>query len=578
MSKFLWKIGGEAGFGIMTVGLSFSKIGARSGYEIFDYSEYPSLIRGGHNTYEVLIADHAMGSSKHIVDLLVCLNKETFTLHKHRLITASMVMYDPEEFDFDEDFVKIKVPFKQIKKDNQVMQIMLNTVAIGASMAILGGDMEIFRDILQKEFARKGQEVIDFNIKFADIGYNHVKTNYADLIKPVLSRKETVEKIVAGANDIFSLGAVAADCRFYSAYPMTPASSVLTSLAAWQNTTGMVVRHSEDEIAVINNALGASHAGVRSAVGTSGGGFALMVETLSYAGVAELPIVVFLSQRPGPATGMPTWTDQGDLLFACHAGHGEFQKIVLAPGDIYEMLQMTMQAFDLADVYQIPVIVMSDKFISESHVSYNKDKMMQYIASHKINRGKTVRETSDTSYLRYKSTDDGISPRLIPGQKGHFYQSNSYEHTEDSHTSESHEVRMQQADKRQRKWDTYLKNDFKGPQFFGNVAESDVCLVSWGGNKGPILDAQKVLDNEGIKTSYMHFTHIYPLNEAIITPLFQANKRYILIENNSHAQFGKLLRMEAGITIKEKLLKYDGRPIFSEEIVDYVKKAVTKSL
>lgn len=573
MTKYLWKIGGEAGFGIMTVGLSFSKIASRSGYHIFDYAEYPSLIRGGHNTYEVLISDEQVGSSKKVVDLLVCLNKDTYEFHKSRLTAESVVVYDPDDFEFEGNVVKVQIPFKKIKREHEIFQIMVNTIAIGASLGLLGADIEILRDIIRTEFQRKGQQVIDFNLKFADIGYNYITEHYSQVIRPILTRKQTAEKVVAGANDMFSLGAVAADCRFYSAYPMTPSSSVLTSLAAWQQQTGMVVRHSEDEIAVINNALGAAHAGVRSAVGTSGGGFALMVETLSYAGVAEIPVVVFLGQRPGPATGMPTWTEQGDLLFTCHAGHGEFPKIVFAPGDINEMLELTMKAFDMADIYQVPVIVMSDKLIGESHTTYDKSAMMSFVNNYKINRGKTVRETSQEKYLRYKLSDDGISERLIPGQKGHFYQANSYEHVEDSHTTEDGRVRIEQVEKRNKKQEVYLKTHFSSPTVFGSTETSDICFVSWGGNKGAIIDAQKMLEAENIKSSFIHFTHIYPLNESIVKPLFEKNKRYILVENNSHAQFGKLLRMETGVEIKEKILKYDGRPIFPEDIVTYIKKS-----
>jgi 2-oxoglutarate ferredoxin oxidoreductase subunit alpha len=300
-----------------------------------------------------------------------------------------------------------------------------------------------------------------------------------------------------------------------------------------------------------------------------------MVETLSYAGVAEIPIVVFLGQRPGPATGMPTWTEQGDLLFTVHAGHGEFPKIVLAPGDINEMLELTMKAFDMADIYQVPVIVMSDKLIGESHTAYDKSAMMSFISNYKINRGKTVRQSSQKKYLRYKLSDDGISERLIPGQKGQFYQANSYEHVEDSHTTEDSQVRLDQVNKRNKKQDIYLNTHFSKPTIFGTFDEAEICFVSWGGNKGAILDAQKMLLAENIKSSYIHFTHVYPLSESIVKPYFEKNKRYILIENNSHAQFGKLLRMEAGVEIKEKILKYDGRPIFPEDIVTYIKKSTS---
>ncbi|MEN9328252.1 MAG: hypothetical protein RI947_1060 [Candidatus Parcubacteria bacterium] len=568
MDLFLWKIGGEAGFGIMTTGLSFGKVAIRSGYHVFDYNEYPSLIRGGHNTYEVMISSQEVYAQKQDIDLLVCLNKDTYTHHKHRLTDKSIVVYDADEFTIEETgFVKLHIPFASMKKEHHVMQIMVNTIALGASLALLSGDIAIFYEIIEKEFKRKGEEVIAFNKKLTDLGFNYIKEHYSEHIKPVLTRKQEKSKMILTGNDAFSLAAVVADCRFYAAYPMTPSSTVLTSLAGWQDKSKMVVRHAEDEIAVMNTVLGASFAGVRSATGTSGGGFALMVEGISFAGVAEISVVVFLSQRPGPATGMPTWTEQGDLLFAVNAGHGEFPKIVLAPGDIHEMFELTLKAFDLADIYQMPVIVMSDKFLSESHKSVNKEDISNLFANYHPNRGKLVNAPGEGKYLRYKITDDGISERLLPGAPGAFYQVNSYEHVEDGHTTEEAAPRIEQVDKRSRKWQTYLDSHFKAPRVYGDIETADAVFVSWGGNKGPIIEAQKMLDAQGKKTAYIHFTHIYPMNTSIVKDILSKDKRYILIENNAHGQFGKLLTMETGIMIKESLLKYDGRPIYKEEIV-----------
>jgi 2-oxoglutarate ferredoxin oxidoreductase subunit alpha len=566
--KYLWKIGGEAGFGIMTTGLSCSMIASRSGYHVFNYNEYPSLIRGGHNTVEVLIADDEVSSSKDEVDLLVCLNKETYDNHKSRLTDGSIVLYDSDDFKIEEDIKKIHIPLKELRKEYKAAQVMANTIALGASLAIMGGDLQLFHDIIEFEFRRKGDAVVDFNNKLANAGYAYVKEHYPQYIHNIIPRTEIDKQMVLTGNDAFSLASVAADCRFYSAYPMTPSSTVLASLAKWQDKTGMVVRHAEDEISVINTALGASFAGVRSAVGTSGGGFALMVEAVSYAGVAEIPLVIFMSQRPGPATGMPTWTEQGDLLFTCHAGHGEFPKIVLAPGDVYEMVQMTTEAYDLADIYQTPVIVLSDKLLSESYTNHSKAEIDAWLSSYQPNHGKTVRETEQQPYLRYKIEEDGISERLIPGQKGIFYQANSYEHLEDSHTNESAEVRTQQFEKRNRKIKTYLSHHFKLPMIYGNTETAEVIIVSWGANKGPIRDAQRMMEKKGKKVAYIHFTHVYPMDEKGVQALFAEDmSRYVLIENNGHGQFGQLLRMQTGITIEKQILKNNGRPFYPEEIV-----------
>ena len=580
MTNFTWMIGGEAGFGIMTTGLVFSKMATRSGYHIFDYIEYPSLIRGGHNAYEVHVTDSEVSHLSPNIDVLVCLNKETYEKHKTRLTSSSLVMFDESEFEIKEDIKKVIVPFKKILSDLKGQPIMKNTIALGASIGLLEGDVEGLIKIITEQFSKKGDEVINFNKQFIQAGFDVIKKNYSEKIVNYLIKKPGEEKLVMTGNDAFSLGSVIADARVYVAYPMTPSSTVLTDLATWQEKTGMVVRHAEDEISVINTAIGSSFAGVRSAVGTSGGGFALMVESISFAGITEIPLVVFIAQRPGPATGMPTWTEQGDLLFSVFSGHGEFPKIVLAPGDNEEMIELTAKAYNLADVYQMPVIVMSDMYLSESHKSVTRKFVDKFILNYKVNRGKLVKDPSfvktsedKQKYLRYKITEDGISPRLIPGTPGHFFQANSYEHIEDGHTTEDAQPRIDQVDKRARKWKTYLSQDFIMPKAYGDLEKSEVVLISWGSTKGIVLQAQKLLKTKKVDSAFIHFNHLYPLDKEKVAALFnRQNKKYILLENNSWGQFGKLLSMETGIEIKEKILRYDGRPITAEEIVHKVIK------
>ena len=583
---FTWKIGGEAGFGIMTTGLVFSKIATRYGYNIFDYIKYPSLIRGGHNSYEVRVSSKLIFQLKLNVEVLICLNKETLDKNTKFLADESIVIYDEEDFEIvDMNFIKVSVPFEEIIAKLKGQSIMKNTIALGASLAILGADLEELFKIFDEQFKKKGQEVIDFNKKFAQEGFDHVQKNYKKNIKSCLTKKpfdsfdkaqdkSTQGKLVLTGNDAFSLGAVIADCRFYVAYPMTPSSSVLTNLALWQDKVGMVVRHAEDEISVINTAIGSSFAGVRSSVGTSGGGFALMVETISLAGITETPLVIFLAQRPGPATGMPTWTEQGDLLFAVNSGHGEFPKIVLAPGDVEEMLELTLESFNLADIYQTPVIVMSDMLLSEAHQSVEKKFFDSLVVNYKVERGK-IKDSSfakasadKQKYLRYQITDDGISPRLLPGTPGYFYQANSYEHLEDGHTTEDDKERVKQVDKRARKMTGFLANHFKTPKIYGDIDQAEIVFVAWGSSKGSILEAQKILESQGKKTAMIHFTYLYPMDKEKVGKIFENNKRYILVENNSEGQFGKLLAAETGVIIEEKILKYSGRPIWSEEIVN----------
>jgi len=581
---YLWKIGAPAGFGVMTTGLAMSKLAARHGFHMFDYTEYPSLIQGGHNTYEVHISSEPVSASTQAIDWLVCLNAQTYELHQSRLSNDSFILFDPAVFEAagvaTDDLIgqPVAVPFQQLLDELKAPKISLNMVALGASLACMGGNLDVLMTMIEEQFGKKSVELIEQNQAVARAGYEYVREHHAEKCQEILKFAPPSEPgLVLAGNDAFSLAAVAADVRLYAAYPMSPSSSVLANLAAWSEQMQFVSRHAEDEIGVINEALGASFAGVRAAVGTSGGGYALMTESISYAGVAEIPLVIFLAQRPGPATGMPTWTEQGDLLFTVYAGHGEFPKIILAPGDVEEMLELSVKAFNLADMYQTPVTVLSDKVLSESHVNLAESAVRAALGKHPLDRGKTISrldENSPQPYQRYASSEDGISPRLLPGTPGSFYQANSYEHLADSHTSEDAQVRVEQVDKRARKIQTYLEKDFQAPEVFGDLDLAQIVLVSWGSNKGAIRAAQAELSNEGMSTAFVHFSHVFPLAKDQVAPLLTKDKPYLLIENNSTAQFGQLLAQHVGTTLSDKLLKYDGRPFFTEEIVSAVRARI----
>lgn len=566
--ELTWKIGGEAGLGVMTIGEDVCKALSRYGLYVFSYSEYPSLIRGGHNTVEISTRMSPIYAPLENVDILICLNSETYHLHKHRLHNASIVIYDPADFTPHEgSYVKIALPFTALCKRQKAFGFGKNAIAFGATVALLGGEFFLVERMNSEKFAHKGEKVIALNNTLARSGFDLINSNYSAHIRPILNgEKKQREHMVVSGNDTFSLASVASDMRFYAAYPMTPSSSILATLAALQEKTGIVVRHAEDEISVILTALGASWAGVRSAVGTSGGGFALMVEAISLAGVAEMPLVIYLGMRPGPATGMPTWTEQGDLLFAAHAGHGEFPKIVLAPGTMEEMAELTAKAYNLADIYQTPVIIVADKFLTESYATLSKEAFKKALEKHPVNRGKFITEwPKDKPYTRYRWEEDGISPWLIPGVKGQFYQSNSYSHKEDGHTTEDGQERKRQVDKTLKKQSTYLHTHFEPPQYVGSGNE-DTVLVTWGGTKGIVLEAQEQLKRKGKEIGILHFTHVYPLQEEKVKQCFKDQTRYILVENNATAQFGQLLRMQTGITLRDAILRYDGRPISITDI------------
>lgn len=584
---YSWKISGEAGFGITTIGLSLAKLIARRGFDIWAYAEYPSLIRGGFTTYELTISNDQYRTQKKNLDFHICLKQDGYDRDKHRLHSGSIVLFDKDIVKVDETLgLCIPVPYKDIKAKHKAFQVMVNTVSIGATYAIFGWNIEDFYQMLRDEFARKGPDVIEFNIKLAKEGYDYIQTmlESGDFKKILHSKTQANfnfdfnsndKKAVMTGNDGFSIASMVASIRGYFAYPMSPASTVLSTLATYAKSNRIVVRHVEDEIAAINEALGFSYAGARVSVGTSGGGFALMVEGVSYAGVAEMPIVVFLAQRPGPATGLPTWTGQGDLMFAVHSGHGEFMRVILAPGDLEEMFEIGAASYNIADVFQTPVIVITDKLLSESHFSINTKSLEDFRSTYTLDRGKIVSKTDKLPYKRFADENDGISELLIPGrQDGTFWQANSYEHLEDSHTTEEASETIKQVDKRARKIDTYLASKYyKLPKVYGNISDSKYTFVSYGTNKGAIIEAMKELENLGIKTSYIHFTHLLPLNIAEVSKILVSANSRILVENSNTGQLGKLLMQEGCVQrFDNKILKYDGRPIWSFEIVNFIQK------
>ncbi|MBI4991051.1 2-oxoacid:acceptor oxidoreductase subunit alpha, partial [Candidatus Gottesmanbacteria bacterium] len=292
-------------------------------------------------------------------------------------------------------------------------------------------------------------------------------------------------------------------------------------------------------------------------------------EAVSLAGITETPVVIVMGQRPGPATGMPTWTEQGDLLFILHAGHGEFPKILLAPGDMDEAYKLTIEAFNLADKYQTPVFIMADKYLLEGHQSIEKFKIQS--SKFKIDRGKLLTQEEllkISNYKRYQITDDGISPRAIPGMKGSLHQANSYEHVEDGHTTEDAAERIKQVDKRNRKAATYLRDDAKLPQLYGK-SDMPLTVISWGSMKGPVLAAMEDFPD---RFNFLHFSHIWPLPKEKLTQTLKSLKNTLLVENNSTGQLGQIINMVTGVEIKNKLLKYSGRPIYPEEVLEKVEK------
>jgi len=572
---FACKIAAQAGAGVMVTGRLLVRCFSRGGYNVVGYPEYPSLIRGGHNTVQVRISDKPVSSPSEKQDLLIALNKDAVFYQMPSMSKGGAIIYDElidiGKFPKRADVNMYPLPLSKLTQEAGGTEQMKNMAALGASLAMIRYPFDVIEHLIRDEFGRKGEEVVKKNIDAAKAGYNHVKSSHFDSkwdIKPLRERKQ----LVITGNEAIALGALRGGMKFYAAYPMTPASSILHYLVENDRAFNIVVKQTEDEIAAINYAIGASFAGARAMTGTSGGGFALMVEALGMAAMSETPIVVVISQRSGPSTGLPTWTEQGDLGFAIHASQGDFPRVVLAPGDVQECFYLSAKALNLAEKYQVPVIVLSDKHLSETIFStelFNQAKA-------KIERGKIV-EAKDLAPLpqmsrwhRYALTEDGVSPRTLPGTPNGEHVASSYEHDQTGFSSESFIMRSKQVDKRAKKMELLLK-EMAEPTIYG-PRDAKIAIVGWGSTKLAAIDALAILEKAGVRAKFIHFTHVYPLDPKIVKKAFRGCKVLIDVENNSAAQFAQVVKESAGAEMDFHILKYDARPFFPEQIAEEVGK------
>ncbi|MCK4928859.1 MAG: 2-oxoacid:acceptor oxidoreductase subunit alpha, partial [Methanosarcinales archaeon] len=559
-------IGGEAGFGIMASGLMVTKTFSRGGLHVFDTIEYPSLIRGGHNTYLVRTADREVHAHTGYIDMLVALNEETIHLHKEEMSQTGCIIFDGKEepegrFGVHADISLFPIPLTEIIKSLDGKPIMRNTAALGATIALIGYDITILEGLMSDMFQHKGDKMVLDNIRIVRAGYDFMMDNHPGGSGMIVNPLDDSRKPVLTGNDAVGLGALAAGCKFYSAYPMTPASGLLHFLAAEEKNHNLVVKQTEDELAAVLMAIGASHAGVRAMTATSGGGFSLMTESLGLAAMTETPLVIMEGQRPGPSTGLATRTEQGDLRFVMHAAQGDFPRVVMAPGDVKECFWAAGQAFNLAEKYQIPVIILTDKFLTENHRTVEGFNAMT------IDRGLLLDpEEMDvhSDYKRYEITESGVSPRVLPGHPNAIYNANSNEHDEYGVDQEDPGNRTAMMDKRMRKLEHILE-ELEEPVLYGPV-ESDVTLISWGSTKGPILEAMMLLEQNNIRVNFLQILYLLPFHAEQVARIMNNAGRTICVENNKGAQLAGVIRERTGLAVDEKLLKYSGRMFTPGEI------------
>ena len=545
-------IGGEAGQGLVTVGYLLTKAAVRSGYSVVVTQSYQSRIRGGHNTYAIRISADGVAAPQEAIDLLIALDEDTLNLHRGELARDACVIAGSEFRDAGDPRL-LKVPYKDLASPRQ-----LNIVALGVAAEMLGLGEDLVARTTEDYFGKKNKEVEE-NRDALRKAFEWSRQNRRASFQGPNKVANPQKRVMLNGSEALALGAISAGLKFSAFYPMTPSTSINLALSSHAKKMGLVVEQAEDEIAAINMAIGASYAGAPSMVATSGGGFALMVEGVSLAGMTETPVVIVVGQRPAPATGLPTRTEQADLEFVLHAGHGEFPRAVFAPGTIEECFHIARKAFDLAERAQGPVFILMDQFLADSY---------RAVAPFTVDGLTAVRPGADPNsvaqpYKRYAVTESGVSPRLLPGLSKNLVVVDSDEHTEDGHLTEDLAVRKVMVEKRLRKMDI-IRKDVIPPTYDGEE-RPETLLVSWGSTKGSVQEAAEKLGGRRVAT--MHFSQVWPLIPDHFIPRMKNAGQVVCIEGNATGQLARLIRRETGFNIEKHVRRYDGLPMTPESIL-----------
>jgi 2-oxoglutarate ferredoxin oxidoreductase subunit alpha len=542
-------IAGAAGEGIQTIGAIVSRTVLAQGYAVFTWQEYESRIRGGQNSYSIRISDTPKNAPLMKADILLALNagaveKYSPLISQNGILISGESSQDPS----------IQIPFSNVAKDELGKKIYANTVAVGALIGALGIELAALQKEIERRFGSKGEEILKKNLLAAEKGYEMADEGCKNMCPWDLPKRDNRFYHING-NEAIALGAAYAGCRFISAYPMSPSTEIITYLAENEDL-GVFAEQAEDEIAAISMAIGAGYAGTRAMTATAGGGFALMVENVSLAGMIEVPVVIVVGQRPGPATGLPTRTSQGDLLFVIHAGHGEFPRLILAASDPQDAFHKTVRAFNLADKHQIPVMILTDQFLADSGFSFEEFDIEA------IKPTSFLADPDDIEdYKRYQLNDSGVSPRLYPGQSKHLVGVDSDEHDERGHiTEELADVALPMAQKRLAKHER-IKSDVLPPQEI-SIGEADTVLVGWGSTREAMREAIDLLKHDGIKAGMIHFSEMWPLPDYS----FPVNKKLWTVESNASGQLARLMRSEYNVLFEGCIQRYDGLPMTADFI------------
>lgn len=574
-----WKVGGAQGEGIDSTGDIFAMTLNRKGHYLFAYRHFMSLIKGGHTNFKARIAPGKLGYHGDGLDVLIAFDQKTIDYNWHELNEDAVLIYDSSRIkspSIPEDKPNVHlcpVPVTNMAKEVG-SPIMKNMVACGVSAAIVGLQPDIFDTLIQDRFGKKGEKVVESNKTAIKAGFDYAMEHYGVLKsvpEPVVEKDGGGHLFLSG-NEAVSMGALFAGCRFLAAYPITPATEILYwALAHWPKYGGKIVQ-AEDEIAACIMAIGANYAGTRAMTSTSGPGLSLMQEAIGLAGISETPLVIVDVMRGGPGTGLPTKTEQSDLNELIYGSHGEIPRIVLTPSTVEECFSFTIEAFNLAEKYQCPVIVATDLFLGMSKQSINVDDID--LENIDINRGhiltdEELAEIEARAYQRYKVTESGISPRTIPGQKNGMFTALSNEHSEGSPVEiEDPETRKLMMDKRMKKLNDFDLGDrayeYHGPE------ETDVTLVGFGSTVSQMKEAAASLKAKGLRVGRLTVKVVKPFPDAPVKKLLHGAEKIVVVENNATGQFAELLKQRVGFHDKiTNCLKYDGDPFTVKEILDH---------
>jgi 2-oxoglutarate ferredoxin oxidoreductase subunit alpha len=560
-------IGGEAGQGVQSVGFLLAKAFACGGYHVFADQDYESRVRGGHNFFRVRVSNDKVGAIAEDVDILIALDSNSIELHQAEMASPGIIIFDGEKMRgvSGSSVSLLSIPLEKMAEEKAGDKLMLNTVALGAALSAVSYDLPMLNGVLADHFG--SGEVTNRNIAAAKAGYDYVQSEGKGKFRKIKPLSEARRMLLTG-NEAISVGAIAAGCRFMAAYPMTPASSIMEYMAAKSKEFGLVMVHAEDEIAAINMAIGAAYAGVRAMTATSGSGLCLMVEGIGLAGITETPVVIIDAQRPGPAVGLPTRTEQGDLQFVLHAHHGDFPRAVLAPATIEDAFWITIKAFNWAERYQLPVIILTDQHLASSHTTVDRLDLSKVA----IDRGTLFSEKEDdpSKYMRHKVTKSGVSPRAFPGLGKALVITDCDEHDEEGHLTEDAGDRTAQVQKRLRK-SLLLRREISTPRKYGSRG-AETTLIGWGSSYGAIHEAVDILRKQGTSVNMLHLNQLWPFpTKAVIDAVSKARYSYV-IENNATGQLAQLIKAETGCDVSRRILKFDGRPFTPHYIAEAVRK------